>query len=311
MIAKALEIWYHISNQSLKGMRAMTETVQKKGLTRWRNLLVKIFTMQVLQFIMLLGHVAAIWLAVDSTLFPGVETIQSIASSFSEILAGLFGTTLAGYTFFLSRIDGLMASDASLDYVVVNVKNRFKHLIWFITGHVAATLFISLVLMYTPAPQNAFSQFLYRLFCNEFILNTFLAVVLILAYSVRVVNPNCLEKEAKKQKDKLSASDGAQGSVSEFISLYSQIVTICNARLSGDVLVSLQESKGKRFPLSLALLKELEPEWAPLLDEITRVHNYYSCVINCSPMTVTQEMCLIAQGILTQLNKQENKPEMP
>ena len=41
---------------------------------------------------------------------------------------------IAGYTFFMSRIDALMATDATLDYIVGSVKMRFKSLIWYITA---------------------------------------------------------------------------------------------------------------------------------------------------------------------------------
>ena len=41
---------------------------------------------------------------------------------------------IAGYTFFMSRIDALMATDAALDYIVGSVKMRFKSLIWYITA---------------------------------------------------------------------------------------------------------------------------------------------------------------------------------
>ena len=37
-----------------------------------------------------------------------------------------YGITLAGYTFFLSRIDALIASDMTLDYIVNSVKMKYN-----------------------------------------------------------------------------------------------------------------------------------------------------------------------------------------
>ncbi len=281
----------------------MEERQKKQKMTKWRSLMVKIATIQFVQLIMLAGHVAAVVCALNTELFPGEEAIKSIVSSFSEILAGLYGTTLAGYTFFLSRIDALTASDSSLDFVVVNIKNRFKSLIYFITGHVIFTLFASLVLMYASMPQGDLWRFLYRLVCNEFAVNTVFSIVLILYYAVRVIDPNGLEREAKKQKEILSAPEGAQGSVTEFLALYSAIVTHCNARLPESVVQPIRRNKGDRFAYSIALMEEWEAEQKPLLEEITRIHHYYECMVNCSPMTVTQEMCLLARGVLTKLEE--------
>ena len=72
--------------------------------------------------------------------------MASIVSTCAQIIAGLYGITTAGYTFFLSRIDALMASDKTLDYIVISIKNRFKHLIWYITFSVMMTLMFSSML---------------------------------------------------------------------------------------------------------------------------------------------------------------------
>lgn len=171
---------------------------------------VKAVSIQYILISSVVAQIVVVWLSVKGALFPGEETIQSIAGTGSEIIAGLYGLTLAGYTFFLSRIDALMASDVTLDYVVNSIKNRFKYLIWYITGNVLLTLAVSIVLMYCPAPDNVNFAFFYRLFCNEFLVFLGFSVVLILYYSILVIDPNCLEKEAAKLKKRLSRSVGPQ-----------------------------------------------------------------------------------------------------
>lgn len=245
-------------------------------------------------------------LSAQEGLFPGAEVFMSIISTCSEIIAGLYGTTLAGYTFFLSRIDALMATDATIDYVVASIKNRFKYLIWYITFNVLITLFISIFLMYAPAPSGEQISFFYRLFCNEFVLFLGFSIVLILYYSILVVNPNCVEKEAARLKKKLCRR-GSPGSAAEFISLYDRIETACNALLPVNVLNQIHENKGKRFEYTIELLSEQKILMLPLIVDLVRIHRYYECTINCTPLSVSEEMCVLARRVLAFL---ENGGEM-
>jgi len=228
---------------------------------------------------------------------------MSIISTCSQIIAGLYGTTLAGYTFFLSRIDALMASDATLDYVVASIKNRFKYLIWYITVNVLITLVISIMLMYAPAPSGEEISYFYRLYCNEFVLFLAFSIVLILYYSILVVDPNCLEKEARKLKKRISRQAGPAGNAVEFIALYDQIEAGCNALLPQNVLCQVHENKGKRFEYTIELLQEQRILSAPLIHDLNRIHRYYECTINCTPLSVSMEMCQLAKHVLNYLEQ--------
>ena len=250
------------------------------------------------------AQVFALWLSAQEGLFPGADVFMSIVSTCSEIIAGLYGTTLAGYTFFLSRIDALMASDATLDYVVASIKNRFKYLIWYITANVLITLFISIVLMYAPAPSGGEISYFYRLYCNEFLLFLGFSIVMILYYSILVINPNCIEKEAAKLKKKLCRR-GHAGSAAEFIALYDRIETACNNLLPPNVLHQIHENKGKRFEYTIELLGEQNILMLPLIADLTRIHRYYECTINCTPLSVNEEMCVLARRVLAFLESRE------
>lgn len=246
------------------------------------------------------------WLSTKGSLFPGEETIQSIVSTGAQIIAGLYGITLAGYTFFLSRIDALSASDMTLDYVIASVKSRFKYLIWWITGNVLVTLFVSIALMYMPAPEQGNYLFFYRLFCNEFVLALASSIVLILYYSILVIDPNCLEKEAAKLKRKLSRGIPVQGGAAEFIALYDKIETLCNGMVPQAVLNQIHENKGKRFEYTISLLQETRQLDPMALYDLNRIHRYYECMINCSSLGATREMCELARNMAAYL---EQKPE--
>ena len=266
-----------------------------------RNTAIAVMSLPGLIGVNITAQVLVLWLSAQEGLFPGADIFMSILSSCSEIIAGLYGTTLAGYTFFLSRIDTLMASDTTLDYVVSSIKNRFKHLIWYITFNVLITLSISVVLMYAPTPADEQISFFYRLFCNEFVLFLGFSIVLILYYSILVVNPNCVEKEAAKLKKRLSHR-GPAGNAAEFIGMYDQIETACNALLPQRVLSQIHENKGKRFEYTIQLLGEQNILAFPLIADLNRIHRYYECVINCTPLSVNEEMCVLARRVLAFLN---------
>ena len=144
--------------------------------------------------------------------------------------------------------------------------------------------------------------FYYRFFCNEFLVSLGCSILFILYYSITVVNPKAIEKEARKLKRRLSRSLLPSGDVSRFIVLYDSIETRCCALVEPVVLGRLRQSRGCLFEhiLELLLLQKKLP--APILLEIRRVHRYYACTVNCSPMTVTREMVELAQKISDTLN---------
>ncbi len=270
------------------------------------NMIFKAMSVYFFIAVTIVAQIAVIIVSAKGAMFPGGEAIVNIAGTCAEIIAGLYGITLAGYTFFLSRMDALMASDMTLNYIVNSVKNRFKYLIWFITLNVLVTLVISISLLYCPIPVEGTVEFWYRLFCNEFVVFLGFSIVLIIYYSVKVIEPNCLEKEAAKLKKKISHSR-ERGSVTRFISLYDQMEAHCNALIPDNVLSQIHENKGKRFEYTIELLMEQNPMLRPVIPQIMQVHMYYECTVNSSPMTVSQEMCVLAERVVKFLEEYNNK----
>lgn len=99
-------------------------------------------------------HITVFLLSTRVSFFPGADVLRTIVTTCAQIIAGLYGITAAGYTFFLSRIDALSAQDMTLDYIVASLKNRYKRLMWYITGNVLSTLLVSILLLYFPAPSK-------------------------------------------------------------------------------------------------------------------------------------------------------------
>lgn len=60
----------------------------------------KIMSIQAISFLTVLGHALAVFLSLKVSLFPGSDVLLSIVSTCAQIIAGLYGITMAGYTFF-------------------------------------------------------------------------------------------------------------------------------------------------------------------------------------------------------------------
>ena len=286
-----------------KGCLAMFQRKIRRELISHGEAVAKAVSVPIIIVTTVLGQIAVFILSSVGSVFPENDAFSSIVGTCAEIIAGLYGITLAGYTFFLSRIDALSASDMTLDYVVASIKNRFKSLIQYITFNVLMTLFTSIVLLYVPVPKQDDHIFFYRLFCNEFLLFMGFSVLLILYYSVLVIDPNCIEKEAAKLKKRLSRSLGKQGSVLDYITMYDEIERKCNAMLPCQVVSQIHENKGKRFEYTISLLQEQNLLSKQMLHDLIRVHRYYECMINTEPLTVSLEMCVLAKQVLTYLSE--------
>lgn len=274
-------------------------------LTQHRDFAIKAVSFQILPILMIGSQLLVILLTFKIGFFPGEEVMLSIIGTCAQIIAGLYGITMAGYTFFLSRIDAITAADATLDYVTGSIKKRFQYLIWYLTVNVLMTLLISIVLMYCPVPDQKEMNYLYRFFCNEFLLFVIFSIALILYYSILVIDPNAIRKEAAKLKRRLGGMRPVPGEVVEFLSVYDQIRQRCNAMLPEAVLNQLAQNKGSHFELTLKLLEVQYPRLQLLVRDLTRIHRYYECVINSTPLSVSLEMCLLAKKVLFFLEQSE------
>ena len=278
----------------------------KKQVKKKKSLFKAVLSYHTLNMIAGAIHAAAVQLAMVEHLFPGHDAILGIVSPFAQIIAGLYGITLASYTFFLSRIDALTAGDTTLGYVADSVKDSYKYLIWNITTNVVLVLLISGGLLYLPAPEGT-PSFFYRLFFNEFLVFWLHSTILILYYSINVVAPNCLEKQAENLKKKLTDPKGEDGDVYSFLSQYERIVAHCESLIPEEILTPMQTNKGRHFPTTLELLKVKNAVPDDLRENLLKLYRYHSCVVNCKSISVKQEMCKLAEATMERLQNPENE----
>lgn len=293
------------SNKILKkGIRGMK--MSKK------NIIIGI-SAHVMLIFYILTQVVAITVSRKIGYFPDAQTIMQILSTCVQLLAGLYGVTITGYIFFLSRLDGLVAENYTVENISMKLKDSFKYLIWNISGNVFIAIILYVILMYYPMSTNVIPEDVYRLMFNEFLVFVLNSVILIMGYSASVVESNNLTKEAYKGKDIISNHDNLSGNVLEFMSIYGQIEACCRAKLTDDIILQLQEVGKNRLPIIIELLEGQNLLKESLIRDLHKLHEYYSCMVNCTPLYVTQEMCEFAQHILVNLrekalDKQDKEP---
>ena len=114
-------------------------------------------------------------------------------------------------------------------------------------------------------------------------------------------NPNSIEKMAKKLKKKISRMNCKEGNVLQFITMYEKIEKLCNSYIQQNVLSQIQNNKGNHFEYTMELLYQSNNTIRPIIPVLNRIHRYYECVINCTSMSVSQEMCIMAQKVIDYL----------
>ena len=95
----------------------MLEKKLKKNAVEQGSLVIKVMSFQTITFLTVASQIFVFWLSAKEDFFPSIDVWRTIITTCSQIIAGLYGITMAGYTFFLSRIDGITASDFTLDYI--------------------------------------------------------------------------------------------------------------------------------------------------------------------------------------------------
>ena len=246
-------------------------------------------------------QIVVIFLSLQTEFFPDSENIMQIATTCAQIVAGLFGITITGYVFFLSRLDALTIANPSIAFIIEQIKERLQHMIYAITSQVSIAIVFNIMLMNYRHPGNQTPTFIYRLLFNEFQAFIIGSITFIMFYCIFVLETNNLTKEVKRFKNRISDNSQQEGDVLEFMAVYGQIESYCRSLLPSDIIRQLQEA-GQNSLLNIVDLltgKELLNE--AHLSDLHNLCRYHGCMLYCTPSTVTQEMCDLAQHILNNL----------
>ncbi|MDQ2822704.1 MAG: hypothetical protein M3Y65_20390, partial [Pseudomonadota bacterium] len=147
----------------------------------------------------------SLWIAAG-LFFPFVNLSENqtlyIFSSISQVVAGIYGLTLAGYVFLSNQQDRLIDKDDSLIDIVGRIQEDQHSLVMFITILSVSAMFVSLLTIGLREIENCSIM----LFVSNGAVALFISAILWTAYFVAdVTRPDKISEESKAMKDEISA----------------------------------------------------------------------------------------------------------
>lgn len=254
-----------------------------------------IITLDIINRITILLHIATIWISLNYTYSPPKEVLQEILSVSSENIIGLYGITLTGYVFFLGRIDNLLVNNNDLDRIIYSIKKNFSKMILGITINVIVALLGIGISTYFVNEKIFLPEWCYYLLANETLLFTGMAVLLILYFVIRVIDAEIIEKEALKIKNEISAEEGNVLLFDEYLLLYNEIKTVSMKILPEYIKTSLYSTNDIDYNLLLQYMKSASKLHEEICDNLDKINLYYSCILHSKNFEVSTSMCELAR----------------
>ena len=226
---------------------------------------------------------------------------QAMATS-AEVIAGLYGITLAGYIFFLDHLQEKVEKNPLLSDVVTLLKQRYHKMVLLLSGNTVLVIFSTLGLI-VYGPENFFlPEVIYRFWVYETLFLIFTDVLLIIYFIVTVVDPDKISRISSQYKKKMSGVNGELGDLQTFLSDYDEIEHI---------LVEYSERQATKYMMqnpikSMRSLNSVEiRKWINdiLVRKLIKISQYYSYMVFSQEMTVSKEMYEMTREVKTELEQ--------
>lgn len=251
-------------------------------------------------------------LVVLDSFFPLIEyapdPVSSVMSTCSEVLAGLYGITLTGYIFFADRFKDTSQEDESLYDAVQALLLRYNHLAGFISLMcLICTVLAEGIVLY--GTNTLLPAGLYRFWINETLLLCFGTFNLILYFVISVLDPHKINRISSHKKAAIS-EDTAQGSVEEFMAVWEQIEETLLA-LREDLISRMRfipgsHVKGRpQMVQTLEVLRNYGRISMGLWRKLDKLRQYHNLSLHDVTMSVSQEMCDLAESVLAELKSKQ------
>ena len=246
-------------------------------------------------------------LAVVDCFFPVIEyapdTVSSVMSTCSEVIAGLYGITLTGYIFFADRFQNTSREDESLYDAVQALLLRYNHMAGFISLMclVCIVLAEGIVLYGT---NTLLPAGLHRFWINETLLLCFCTFDLILYFVISVLDPHKVKRISSQKKAKIS-EDQTTGDPEEFMATWGEIendLLALREELISQMRFIPGAGKGKpQIVQTLEVLRNYGRINHNLWRKLDKLRQYHNLSLHDVNMAVSQEMCDLAKSVLSEL----------
>lgn len=234
-----------------------------------------------------------------------VDAVSSVMSTCSEVLAGLYGITLTGYIFFADRFQDTSRDDESLYDAVQALLVRYNHM----AGVISLMCLIGIafaegIVLY--GSNTLLPAGLHRFWINETLLLCFCTFDLILYFVISVLDPHKVNRISNHKKAKIS-EDPAAGDPEEFMAVWGQIednLYALREELSSKMRFVPNGNPGKpKIVQTLEILRNYGRINMNLWRKLDKLRQYHNLSLHDLNMAVSQEMCDLAEDVLSELEK--------
>lgn len=255
---------------------------------------------------------AAQVLIILDTFFPLIpffsDSVCSVMSTCSEVVAGLYGITLTGYIFFADRFQDTTREDESLYDIVQSLLIRYNRM----AGVISLLTLICIVsgeAVVLYGPNTVLPEKLYRFWVDETLLLFFCTFNVILYFVISVLDPQKIHRISAQKKEKIS--DGASGDLQQFLMDYHAIEELLLQLMEKLISSRLPIPGAGRKPKivhTLETLRNYSRISFQLWRKLEQLRQYHNLTLHDPRMTVTREMCDLAAEVRRELEEKVKTP---
>ena len=235
-----------------------------------------------------------------------VDSVSTVLSTCAEVIAGLYGITFTGYIFFADRFQNTSKEDESLYDAVQALLLRYNHM----AGIISLMCMICIVLgegIVLYGVNTLLPRWLYRFWVNETLLLYFITFDFVLYFVISVLDPRKIDRISTQKKAKLSV-ETIMGDPQKFLEDWGAIeqkLAALREKLVRDM--RLIPGAGKNKPQlvhTLEVLRNYGRISGNLWRKLDKLRQYHNLTLHDPGMTVSQEMCDLAQSVRAELENQ-------
>ncbi|WP_198015895.1 hypothetical protein [Paenibacillus sp. HW567] len=231
-------------------------------------------------------------------------------STGAQVIAGLFGLTLAGYIFFNDRLEKEVLADDSLYDVVETLKKGYYRSI--IKMGVVCVFAVALCMLNIAL--NSFLQTyegMHIFLLNQTVLFILIEILYIVDFVIKVADPNKILKLSNARKSEIEGNDEDAGDLSEFLKYYNNmqdlIISTADYLINKQSLQFTQKNHKEYKPpilQSLNILQSKEILTKSLINKINEIRKYRNYTVHSSEPMVTISKCQQAKQLYEEIKDQ-------
>ena len=222
-----------------------------------------------------------------------------------QIVTGLYGTILTGYIFLLSKIDNQIEVNPSIEDAVLYLKQRYRIIFYIISIYILLCLIGTIISILYRFNKEYISEQVYQVAVNLTLLFMICVITVIVYFINEIISPKRLEKSATTLKLYLSDEDEKLGNTKEFLMTYLEIEKMYLEKIPVDIQLHFKECGSAHIVLAHKYIRQQKLFSQEVCDNVDLIKKYHSCLLYGNELTVTADMCCLAEKTLKQIKMEK------